>query len=275
MSKRVCKQGEVIPLETRRLISERYKRITKVINREFWNSVSEIDHSLYVGSYGRGTAIDTSDLDVLIELPRKEYERYDQCKGNGQSRLLQAVKGAILQTYPQTSVKPDGQVIKVHFSDEMKFELLPAFADYSVFKTPLGTYTYADTNNGGNWKATNPKAEQNKMRELNYSSNGLLFDTCKHIRRIRDEYFGSYHLSGIVIDAFVSEVIGTWRWCEDGDGTVPAEPLMYEKYLLKKFQEKTQSFFFYRLQSPGSGQQLDWVDSIECFKKVLNYMVKE
>ena len=68
MSKRVCKQGEVIPLETRRLISERYKRITKVINREFWNSVSEIDHSLYVGSYGRGTAIDTSDLDVLIEL---------------------------------------------------------------------------------------------------------------------------------------------------------------------------------------------------------------
>ena len=40
----------------RELISKRYKRITKAVNSEFWSSNSETAHSLYVGSYGRGTA---------------------------------------------------------------------------------------------------------------------------------------------------------------------------------------------------------------------------
>ena len=35
----------------------RYKSITKRINEEYWNSSSETNHSLYVGSYGRGTDI--------------------------------------------------------------------------------------------------------------------------------------------------------------------------------------------------------------------------
>lgn len=274
MSTRVTRSGEIIPLQTRQKISERYKRMTKAINKAFWNSDSDTAHSLYVGSYGRGTAIDTSDLDVLIELPKAEYERYDAYKGNGQSRLLQAVKDAVLLTYPNTYVKPDGQVIKVHFSDGMKFELLPAFPNTDYWGTPTGTYTYADTNNGGNWKATNPKAEQQKMRDLNTSSNGLLFDTCKHIRRIRDEHFSSYHLPGIVIDAFVCVAIDGWKWCDDDDGTTPAEPLQYEKHLLTKLQTM-RMYFLDTLRSPGSGQILEWSDSVVCLEKVLKYITKD
>lgn len=274
MAERVPKSGERIPLETRQKISERYKRITKAVNRAFWNSESETAHSLYVGSYGRGTAIDTSDLDVLIELPKAEYERFDAYKGNGQSRLLQVVKDAVLSTYRNTYVKPDGQVIKVHFSDGMKFELLPVFPNNDFWGFPDGTYTYADTNNGGNWKATNPKAEQQKMRELDKNSNGLLFDTCKHIRRIRDEHFSSYHLSGIVIDAFVCKAIGDWKWCVDGDGTTPAEPLQYEKHLLSRLQTM-QILYLDKLTSPGSGQELDWSNSVECLEKVLKYITKD
>ncbi|HQK35926.1 MAG TPA: hypothetical protein PK074_14485, partial [Spirochaetales bacterium] len=60
MSYHVQKCGEVIPMDTRSLISTRYKTITKAVNREFWNSTSDTTHSLYVGSYGRGTAVDTS-----------------------------------------------------------------------------------------------------------------------------------------------------------------------------------------------------------------------
>lgn len=108
----------------RELISKRYKRITKAVNSEFWSSNSETAHSLYVGSYGRGTATTDSDLDVLLSLPRSEYERYDMYRGNGQSRLLQAVKSAVSETYSTTDVKGDGQVVVVSFSDGMKFELL-------------------------------------------------------------------------------------------------------------------------------------------------------
>lgn len=76
-----------------------------------------------MGSYGRGTAIDTSDLDVLVQLPKAEYDRYDSMRGNGQSRLLQAVKNAILEVYPRTNVHADGQVVVLDFSDGMKFEV--------------------------------------------------------------------------------------------------------------------------------------------------------
>ena len=74
---RICK-------EQRFLISQRYKRITKAVNVEFWGIDNETAHSRYVGSYGRGTAINTSDIDILVELPRDVYEQHDAHKGNGQ-----------------------------------------------------------------------------------------------------------------------------------------------------------------------------------------------
>lgn len=73
----VRKRGEIISIEQRSLVSQRYRRITRAVNSEFWGSTSETAHSLYVGSYGRGTAIDTSDIDILVELPRDEYNKYD------------------------------------------------------------------------------------------------------------------------------------------------------------------------------------------------------
>ena len=69
MSYRVLKHGEKIQQDTRSDISRRYHAVTKAINNEFWNSSSDVLHSLYVGSYGRNTAIDTSDVDILVELP--------------------------------------------------------------------------------------------------------------------------------------------------------------------------------------------------------------
>ncbi|MEG1313161.1 MAG: nucleotidyltransferase, partial [Bacilli bacterium] len=64
MSYSVSKRGEVIQIGIRNTISSRYHKITQAINREFWNSSSETNNSLYVGSYGRNTAINTSDLDI-------------------------------------------------------------------------------------------------------------------------------------------------------------------------------------------------------------------
>lgn len=163
MSDYVKKHGEVIPLDTRTSISVRYHTITRAVNVEFWNSTSTTANSLYVGSYGRGTAVDTSDIDILVEIPQAEYQRYDYQKGNGQSRLLQAVRNAILASYPRTDIRADGQVVKVSFSDGMKMEILPAFPQYSYWGMKEG-YTYPDSNDGGRWLSTNPKAEQEAMK---------------------------------------------------------------------------------------------------------------
>ena len=95
-------------------ISSRYKTITRRLNTDFWNTTSETSHSLYVGSYGRNTAIQGfSDLDMVFRLPYSEYERYNNYSSNGQSALLQAIKQSIQKTYSTTSIGADGQVVQV------------------------------------------------------------------------------------------------------------------------------------------------------------------
>ena len=231
-------------------------------------SDSDTANSLYVGSYGRGTAIDTSDLDVLVSLPQDQFDYFNNLKGNSQSRLLQAVRSAILSTYPKTDVSADGQVVDVVFSDGMKFEILPAFENtYRGFS--LGSYTYADTNNGGKWRSTFPKVEQDAMKKKNDESNGLLFDTCKHMRYIRDNYFSSCHLSGIVIDSFVFKAIGSWHWTPEGQtSSTPAGT--YEKKLLDEFN----IFFKWsdNIATPGSNQNISFIESRDTLGKVLNFM---
>lgn len=253
----------------RELISKRYKRITKAVNSEFWSFNSETAHSLFVGSYGRGTATTDSDLDVLLSLPRSEYERYDMYRGNGQSRLLQAVKSAVSETYSTTDVKGDGQVVVVRFSDGMKFELLPAFKRVDSWGSFV-SYDYPDTHMGGRWLATDPKAEQEAMKEKNTSSRGLLFDTCKYIRYVHAQSFSSYRLSGIVIDSFVFSAIGGWHWSDEVD-TTPAGT--YETRLLDEFNRlSAQGAVPFALFSPGSQQAIDTAKSYECLGKVLRQM---
>ena len=268
---RVAKGIVGVGSSAKELISKRYRRITKAVNSEFWNSGSERAHSLYVGSYGRGTATAASDLDVLLSLPRDEYERYDSYRSNGQSRLLQAVRTAVLESYPRTSIRADGQVIVVDFSDGVKFELLPAFERVDSWGVFDG-YDYPDSNMGGRWLATYPKAEQDAMSEKNKSSRGLLFDTCKHIRNIHIESFSSYTLSGIVIDSFVFSAIGGWRWV-DGEGSAPAGT--YERRLLEEFNRLTgYGVSPFALRSPGSQQAVDTKESYECLGKVLRRMAE-
>lgn len=265
----VTKHGETISSEQRSDISYRYKRITRAINREFWDSESVTEHSSYVGSYGRGTAIDTSDIDILMELPRDMYNQYDAHKGNGQSRLLQTVKNAILETFPHSDVRGDGQVVVVNFTDGIKFEILPAFKNLDYWGRWTRKYDYPDSNMGGNWLSTNPKAEQEAMEQKNRESNGLLYDTCRHMRQIRDTHFKSYHLPGIVIDSFAYHNIGNWHWTREGE--VSTQPSgTYEKRLYNQCP----GYSFY-LTAPGSGMPVDTSDCIDVLNKVLNHMSKE
>ena len=67
-----------VPKATRSSISDRYETITKRLNKDFWESESKTLHSLYVGSYGRRTAVKGfSDLDILFQLPYEIYKIYN------------------------------------------------------------------------------------------------------------------------------------------------------------------------------------------------------
>ena len=121
-------------------ISNRYRAITRRLNSDFWNTNSETSHSLYVGSYGRNTAIaGFSDLDMVFELSSSLYHQYDNHAGNGQSAMLQEIRNSIRKTYPNSRIGGDGQVVAVKFQDGITFEVVP------MFRNRDGSYTYPTT----------------------------------------------------------------------------------------------------------------------------------
>ena len=177
-------------------IQERYHRITKRINLDYWSTDSETSHSLYVGSYGRGTAIFASDVDIVVEIPWSQYSRYNDYSGNGQSAFLQDVKNSLKKTYSASSIRADGQVIVIDFMDGIKFEIVPSF----VFSDD-GSYYYPDTNNGGKWRKMNPRAEIDAIRTRDKALNGNVRYLARMIRAWNNNM--TVLMSGYLIDVTV------------------------------------------------------------------------
>lgn len=224
----------------------------------------------FVGSYGRGTAIGTSDVDLLVVLPNDEYMRVSAMEGNQASRFLQIFKQSILKVYPRSKVCADGQVVCIDFTDGIKFEILPTFIENSHGSLPV--FDHADTHYGGRWKSTNPLAEIHAMRKLNVETKGLLCDTCKHLRYLRDRYFANKKLSGIVIDSFVYQVLleNKYMWTEPGQSALPKG--YYERILLSEYK-RNYCVNKVVMVAPGSNDYVDPNNGIMCLGELLNYMV--
>ena len=224
-------------------ISRRYNAITKRLNTDFWETTSDTSHSLYVGSYGRNTAIHgTSDVDMVFQLPDSIYEQYDQYSGNGQSALLQAVRTSVKKTYSVTNIGADGQVILIPFDDGITFELVPGFVNND------DSYTYPDSNGGGMWKTTNPKPEIAAIRTRNSACNNNLVPLCRMIRSWRKEW--SVPIGGLLIDTLSYQFIIDWKHRD--------KSYLYYDYMCRDFfdymaEQSTDQEYW---KAPGSGQ---WV----------------
>lgn len=224
-------------------ISTRYQAITKRLNMDFWDTSSETSHSLYVGSYGRNTAINGfSDLDMIFQLPYSVYTKYDGYTGNGQSALLQTVKTSIERTYSKTSIRGDGQVILVPFTDGITFEVVPAFINGDE------SYTYPDANDGGKWRTTNPRPEIAEIRNRNDVCNGNLVRLCRMMRSWKQRW--DVPIGGLLVDTLAYQFIATWAHRD--------KSYLYYDFLCRDFlryiadQDETQQYW----KAPGSGQ---WV----------------
>lgn len=223
------------------VISQRYKAITKRLNTDFWSNYSDVYHSLYVGSYGRNTAIQGfSDLDMIFELPSDVYYKYDKYQSNGQSALLQAVKSSITTTYSTTSIRGDGQVIVITFSDGLYFEVVP------VFSNQAGSYTFPNANNGGSWCTTNPRPEIQAIRERNASCNYNLIPLCRMMRMWKSKW--NVPIGGLLIDTLAYQFIQNWGYKD--------KSYFYYDFMCRDFfqymatQSKEQEYW----KAPGSGQ---------------------
>lgn len=224
-------------------ISDRYCRITKRLNLDFWDNDSDVANSLYVGSYGRNTAIEGfSDLDMIFRLPHAVYLRIEGYQGNGQSALLQEVRASIKQTYANTNIGADGQVVQVPFSDGITFEIVPAFLNVS------NTYTYPNANDGGHWKVTNPRPEIQAIRDRSKETNDNLVRLCRMMRSWKSKW--NVPIGGLLIDTLAYQFIDQWQFKD--------KSYLYYDFLSRDFllfmanQKETQQYW----SAPGSGQRV-------------------
>lgn len=220
----------------------RYHRITKRLNCDFRGIDSDNLYSLYVGSYGRGTAIHVSDIDILYIMPPEYYTKYDSYKGNGQSALLQDVKKSIAKTYTNTVISGDGQVVKVSFSDGVVFEVVPCF------KLTDGSFWYPDTHNGGSWKITKPRSEIKAINDLNNITNKNLKRLCRMIRAWKD--YCNVPMGGLLIDTFAYRFLKDWKYNDKSYLYYDLMTRDFFKYLSE--QNDNQSYW----QAVGSNQYI-------------------
>ncbi|MGI2855267.1 SMODS domain-containing nucleotidyltransferase [Shewanella algae] len=186
-------------------VSYRAKQITQRINHDFRDLDSDTRYSLFVGSYGRGTDIHVSDIDMIVELPYSVYEQYNKHAGNGQSALLQAVKESIKRTYSTTHLSGDGQVVQLKFTDGISYEIVPAFINKDK-----ESFTYPDTNSGGSWKVTKPRAEIKEVNAKNNDWNKNLKHLCRMARAWKDKW--NVPISGMLIDTLAYNFLKDWEY---------------------------------------------------------------
>ncbi|MEH7868756.1 hypothetical protein V7795_16470 [Rhizobium laguerreae] len=172
--------------------------VRSALHRAYYDESTDNPKGFVVGSWGKGTAVaPPNDVDIFFELPVDVYHRFESYIGNKQSALLQEVRGHLLATYSQTSMRGDGQVVIVGFNT-ITVEVVPAFRydDHGRFLMP-------DTNDGGRWKTVDPLAEIAYIDLADRQSSGNvrpLAQMLKIWKRERNVPLKSYQIELLVAD---------------------------------------------------------------------------
>jgi len=237
-----------LKIQNRTEISNRYKNITKILNKHYWGSESDTLHSLQVGSYGRGTAINgISDLDMVFSLPWDAYQRFNAYESNGQSALLQEGKNVIAKTYSSTDVGGDGQIVAIKFNGHT-VEVLPAF-EYED-----GSFKYANSHDGGSWKITKPRAEKQEINRLDSDSNNNLKSLCKIVRAWKNKV--GVGIGGLLIDTLCYNFFKNNTDYND-KGYLYYDLIVRDFFLYMSEQNKDQTYWY----APGSNQKVGKKDN--------------
>lgn len=212
-------------------ISNRYGRITKVLNEVFRNTDSKTANSLQVGSYGRFTGTKgISDLDMLYIMPASKWTDYN--KAGGQAKLLQDAKTAISKTYSSSDIKVDRCVVTVNFADS-KIDVQP------VFEIEDQDYKYSDTYGDCSWKITKPRKEMDAMVEFEANKNRNLRSLCKMARSWKNK--SGVCMGGLLIDSLAYNFLKSTNYYDEKSYAYYHELCKdFFKYLYNQSKDQTE-----------------------------------
>jgi len=172
-------------------ISQHHSYIRKVIKKKF--IVSE---DFLVGSYIKKTQIKPpTDVDLMIVL--SDYF-LSPTRISSPKRLLLGFNNFLKQTYPYSTLKPDGQAIVIKFSDGINMDVVPAFKGIkSGYVIPnLKTNT---------WVRTDPKVYNELLSNVNKALDGKLIPIIKMIKcwnLVRGKALKSLHIEILALNCF-------------------------------------------------------------------------
>jgi len=179
----------------------KHKGVVAALNRTYWGHGNETLNRLLIGSWGKLTRVrPPRDVDLLFMPPVDVYHQFNQRTGNKQSQLLQHVAAALRATYPQTTIRGDGQVVVIGFNT-YRIEVAPAF------RAEGGGFLICDTNDGGRWKHVDAEGEIAALDAADRQFNGNV----RKLARILKQWqrYCDVPIKSFQIEALVKELLPT------------------------------------------------------------------
>jgi hypothetical protein len=219
--------------------------VCAALNTKYYSSSSDAANSRYIGSWGKATRVrPPRDVDVIFELPKSVYDRFQERSGNKQSQLLQEIKTVLLAKFQNTDIRGDGPVVAVPFTS-FAVELLPAF------KLTNGQYWIPVTSGGGRYVATDPDSEFQHIKTSNEKTSNNTRDLIRMIKCWQAEC--SVPLKSFWIELLAVQFLAQWEHA--------GKTSVYYDWMVRDFFRFLVGQAFGNVYAPGTGERIHLGDA--------------
>lgn len=178
--------------------------VRATLNRRYHKLESETANSMLTGAWGKHLRVrPPRDVDVLFVLPWEVYYRFEARAGNKQSQLLQEVKNVLGAEYTESEMGGDGQVVVVRFAS-MPVEVVPAF------ELSGGQFWICDTNAGGSYRITDPRAELAELDASDQVNRGVTRELIRMMKQWQRHC--AVPLKSYILERLAIELLRTWPY---------------------------------------------------------------
>lgn len=174
------------------------------LNRRYYNDPSKVNTYVLVGSWGKETRVrPPRDIDVHFVLPNEVFYRFEKHVWNRQSAILQEVKDVLNETYPNTYMRGDGQVVMVGF-ESYNVEVVP------VFRLTNGRFWICDTKSGGSYTQADPDAEKSYIEMIDHANNSNLRPLIRMVKAWQETC--SVPIKSFQLELIAADFLGQSPW---------------------------------------------------------------
>jgi hypothetical protein len=241
----------------------RRQAVTKTLNAKYWNSTSNTANSHYVGSWAKLTRVrPPRDVDILFELPKSVYDRFQLRTGNKQSQLLQEVRTTLAAAYPNTAIRGDGPIVLVPFAS-FNVEVIPAFS------LNTGGHWVCMTDGGGHYKTAKYSAEVDLIAtSSSASANNTrpIIRMMKVWQRVCSVPLKSFHIELVAV-SFLSQ----WQYREKSSTWYDWMVRDFLQYLVNRVNGSVYAPGTSEIMSLGSAWESKAKTALERAKKACTY----